>query len=127
MSQRGGAGWGVPAVALRLRARWLVRAAGRRVHTLPHRCCFPLPAPPISHNLFLEHASTPTDVYGDATGALGNCCHDRCYNTPHAWQLGWITVGGRAEGRRRRAGTGSTAQHGRRWAAAALGATLRVT
>ena len=23
---------------------------------------------------------------------MGYCCSDRCPNTPHAWQLGWITV-----------------------------------
>lgn len=22
---------------------------------------------------------------------MGYCCTDRCYNTPHAWQLGWIS------------------------------------
>ena len=23
---------------------------------------------------------------------MGYCCNDRCPNTPHAWQLGWLTV-----------------------------------
>ena len=23
---------------------------------------------------------------------MGYCCTDRCPNTPHAWQLGWITA-----------------------------------
>jgi hypothetical protein len=23
---------------------------------------------------------------------MGYCCTDRCFNTPHAWQAGWLTV-----------------------------------
>ena len=23
---------------------------------------------------------------------MGYCCTPRCWNTPHAWQMGWITV-----------------------------------
>ncbi len=23
---------------------------------------------------------------------MGYCCSDRCFNTPHAWQMGWISV-----------------------------------
>ncbi|KAL4452150.1 hypothetical protein ABPG75_007812 [Micractinium tetrahymenae] len=51
----------------------------------------------LGHNLFLAHAGAPTstgtfDDYADLSGVMGYCCSDRCPNTPHAWQLGWISV-----------------------------------
>ncbi len=46
----------------------------------------------IGHNLFQDHSGYGTDEYGDTTCAMGSCCHDRCYNTPRAWHLGWTTV-----------------------------------
>lgn len=38
--------------------------------------------------------ATPWPVcrYGDATAHMGFCCHLRCPNTPHAWQLGWTSL-----------------------------------
>ena len=62
----------------------------------------PPPRPPqataheLGHNLFLSHATTNTsgvvDDYGDATCVMGACCGGRCPNTPHAWQLGWVSA-----------------------------------
>ncbi|KAI7843291.1 hypothetical protein COHA_003123 [Chlorella ohadii] len=46
----------------------------------------------IGHNLFQDHSGYGTDEYGDTTCAMGSCCHDRCYNTPRAWHLGWTTL-----------------------------------
>ncbi|KAL4421241.1 hypothetical protein ABPG75_010532 [Micractinium tetrahymenae] len=51
----------------------------------------------IGHNLYLGHAGAVTsagvyDEYADLSGTMGYCCSDRCPNTPHAWQLGWITA-----------------------------------
>ncbi|KAL4421234.1 hypothetical protein ABPG75_010525 [Micractinium tetrahymenae] len=51
----------------------------------------------IGHNLFLAHAGAVTsagvfDDYADISGTMGYCCSDRCPNTPHAWQLGWVTM-----------------------------------
>ena len=51
----------------------------------------------ISHNLWLGHAGSVNsdgsyDQYNDPTCAMGYCCANRCFNTPHAWQLGWVTV-----------------------------------
>ncbi|KAL4423979.1 hypothetical protein ABPG75_001280 [Micractinium tetrahymenae] len=51
----------------------------------------------IGHNLFLAHAGAATfagvyDEYADQSCMMGYCCSDRCPNTPHAWQLGWISV-----------------------------------
>jgi hypothetical protein len=43
----------------------------------------------LGHNLFLDHASTGADEYGDMTSAMGYCCADRCYNAPQMYQLGW--------------------------------------
>lgn len=42
---------------------------------------------------FLNHASLPTKggEYLDSSSPMGRCCSDRCYNAPHAWQLGWLT------------------------------------
>ncbi|GFH30779.1 peptidase_M11 domain-containing protein, partial [Haematococcus lacustris] len=38
----------------------------------------------------LAHASSPTDVYGDASCPMGNAwAGPRCYAAPHQWQLGW--------------------------------------
>ena len=30
--------------------------------------------------------------YLDTTCTMGYCCSDRCPNTPHAWQMGWLSV-----------------------------------
>lgn len=30
--------------------------------------------------------------YADESCAMGYCCFDRCWNTPHAWQAGWLTA-----------------------------------
>ncbi|KAL4421243.1 hypothetical protein ABPG75_010534 [Micractinium tetrahymenae] len=51
----------------------------------------------LGHNLFLAHAGAVSsagvfDEYADMSGIMGYCCSDRCPNTPHAWQLGWITL-----------------------------------
>ncbi|KAL4421679.1 hypothetical protein ABPG77_001220 [Micractinium sp. CCAP 211/92] len=51
----------------------------------------------LGHNLYLAHAGAMTsagvyDEYADMSGTMGYCCADRCPNTPHAWQLGWITA-----------------------------------
>lgn len=50
----------------------------------------PIFLPPTA--LFQDHSSFGTDEYGDQTCAMGSCCHDRCYNTPRAWHLGWVSV-----------------------------------
>ncbi|KAL4440188.1 hypothetical protein ABPG75_003189 [Micractinium tetrahymenae] len=65
----------------------------------------------LSHHLYLAHAGKYVDngqggrafdQYADDTCYMGFCCADRCPNTPHAWQLGWISVqqleGGLARG-----------------------------
>lgn len=50
----------------------------------------------LGHNLHLEHAGAANgslwDQYGDDSCFMGSCCAERCPNTPHAWQLGWLTV-----------------------------------
>ncbi|KAL4440139.1 hypothetical protein ABPG75_003140 [Micractinium tetrahymenae] len=51
----------------------------------------------LGHNLYLGHAGAYTpdgtwDDYADLSGTMGYCCSDRCPNTPHAWQLGWLSV-----------------------------------
>jgi len=44
----------------------------------------------LGHNMFLNHAGQSGDNgYKDLSGAMGYCCRLRCYNTPHAYQLGW--------------------------------------
>jgi hypothetical protein len=53
----------------------------------------------LGHNLWLNHAGSyrPNKVtgqleyisYQDDSGAMGFCCTTRCYNAPHAFQLGW--------------------------------------
>ena len=43
----------------------------------------------LGHNLFLDHAGSGADEYGDFSSAMGYCCDDRCYNTPQLYQLGW--------------------------------------
>jgi hypothetical protein len=56
------------------------------------------PFPP-QHNLNLAHSGFDdstgiTNVYdleyGDFSGAMGYCCDVRCYNAPHAYELGWL-------------------------------------
>lgn len=32
------------------------------------------------------------DQYGDGTCLLGACCSNRCPNTPHTWQMGWLSL-----------------------------------
>ncbi|KAL4425743.1 hypothetical protein ABPG75_009759 [Micractinium tetrahymenae] len=49
----------------------------------------------MGHNNFLDHTASfdpagSVHVYGDTSGAMGYCCSDRCYNTAHSWQLGWL-------------------------------------
>ncbi|PSC71071.1 hypothetical protein C2E20_5453 [Micractinium conductrix] len=51
----------------------------------------------LGHNLFLGHAGGydkggAYDEYQDDSGMMGYCCQDRCPNTVHAWQLGWLKV-----------------------------------
>ncbi|PSC74160.1 hypothetical protein C2E20_2632 [Micractinium conductrix] len=51
----------------------------------------------MGHNLYMGHAGATNsegvfDEYADDSGTMGYCCQDRCPNTPHAWQLGWISV-----------------------------------
>ncbi|PRW60369.1 hypothetical protein C2E21_0705 [Chlorella sorokiniana] len=46
----------------------------------------------LGHNLFQDHSGAGSDEYGDTTCAMGSCCHDRCYNTPRAWHLGWTSL-----------------------------------
>lgn len=45
------------------------------------------------HNLYLQHAGAMDggsfDEYADYSCAMGYCCAQRCYNTPHQWQMGW--------------------------------------
>ena len=48
----------------------------------------------LGHHFFQDHSGAGTDEYGDTTCAMGSCCHDRCYNTPRAWHMGWTTVRG---------------------------------
>ncbi|KAL4434126.1 hypothetical protein ABPG75_000567 [Micractinium tetrahymenae] len=45
----------------------------------------------IGHNNGLDHAGRNVD-WGFDDCAMGYCCSNRCFNTPHAWQLGWISV-----------------------------------
>ena len=51
----------------------------------------------LGHNLFMGHAGSFNsagvfDEYADSSGLMGYCCTERCPNTPHAWQMGWISV-----------------------------------
>ena len=32
----------------------------------------------------------PKKTAGDTSCSMGFCCGARCFNMPHAWQLGWI-------------------------------------
>jgi hypothetical protein len=44
----------------------------------------------LGHNLYLNHAGKQGDNgYGDLSCTMGFCCDVRCYNAPHAFQLGW--------------------------------------
>lgn len=36
--------------------------------------------------------SMPCPADGDDSCAMGSCCFNRCFNTPHAFQLGWISA-----------------------------------
>jgi hypothetical protein len=56
-----------------------------------------LPSLQLGHNLFLAHAgeydsSGDWNEYADRSGVMGYCCDNRCPNTAHAWQLGWVQV-----------------------------------
>mmetsp|Transcript_25905 Transcript_25905/g.52789 ORF Transcript_25905/g.52789 Transcript_25905/m.52789 type:complete len:775 (-) Transcript_25905:189-2513(-) len=49
----------------------------------------------MGHNLELSHAGLfgiegIYGEYGDMSCAMGFCCTNRCFNSPHAWELGWI-------------------------------------
>ncbi|PRW59320.1 hypothetical protein C2E21_2437 [Chlorella sorokiniana] len=64
----------------------------------------------LGHNLFMHHAGSYTDSglfdeYSDNSCAMGYCCENRCFNTPHMWQQGWLSA---AEFDRRNLGRGQT-------------------
>jgi hypothetical protein len=42
----------------------------------------------LGHNLFMHHSRKGTSEYGDGSCVLG-APDRRCFNAPHAWQLGW--------------------------------------
>lgn len=53
----------------------------------------------LAHNLFLGHAGTMMgenglfNEYSDSSCQMGYYQpHSRCFNTPHAWQLGWLAL-----------------------------------
>ncbi|PRW57195.1 hypothetical protein C2E21_4079 [Chlorella sorokiniana] len=51
----------------------------------------------LGHNLYMAHAGAANadgsfDEYGDSTCVMGHCCDTRCPNTPHAWQMGWVSL-----------------------------------
>jgi hypothetical protein len=47
----------------------------------------------LGHNLYLNHAGSRGDGgYGDFSATMGYCCDVRCFNPPHAWQMGWATA-----------------------------------
>eukprot|EP00198_Chlamydomonas_reinhardtii_P007767 XP_001697104.1 predicted protein [Chlamydomonas reinhardtii] len=43
----------------------------------------------LGHNLWLGHAGVGSCDDCDWSCAMGMCCRARCFNGPHAWQLGW--------------------------------------
>ncbi|KAG2437883.1 hypothetical protein HXX76_005500 [Chlamydomonas incerta] len=43
----------------------------------------------LGHNLWLGHAGVGSCDDCDWSCAMGMCCRTRCFNGPHAWQLGW--------------------------------------
>lgn len=40
----------------------------------------------------LRAVPVPPGRYGDSSSYMGGCCMDRCPNTPHAWQMGWLSL-----------------------------------
>ncbi|PSC67339.1 hypothetical protein C2E20_8969 [Micractinium conductrix] len=50
----------------------------------------------IGHNMFMKHSGAVVngvfDDYADDTCTMGYCCQDRCWNTPHGWQMGWTSA-----------------------------------
>lgn len=51
----------------------------------------------MGHNLFMLHAGSylddgQYDEYADDSCAMGYCCNNRCFNTPHMWQQGWLAA-----------------------------------
>ncbi|EFN55656.1 hypothetical protein CHLNCDRAFT_57838 [Chlorella variabilis] len=46
----------------------------------------------LGHNLYMAHSGRAGSQYDDNTCAMGYCCANRCLNTPHAWQMGWLQV-----------------------------------
>ena len=55
-------------------------------HPIPHPYCHQQ-----GHNLYLDHAATASDDQGDGSCAMGGIAGGaRCFNTPHAYQLGWL-------------------------------------
>ncbi|KAL4430187.1 hypothetical protein ABPG77_004969 [Micractinium sp. CCAP 211/92] len=50
----------------------------------------------LGHTLSLDHAGMMQEgafnEYADLSCSMGFCCTQRCFNTPHAWQLGWISL-----------------------------------
>ena len=51
------------------------------------------------HNQYLQHSGAMVggafDVYADWSDSMGYCCSNRCYNTPHAWQVSLHPVASR--------------------------------
>ncbi|CAJ1440022.1 unnamed protein product [Effrenium voratum] len=46
----------------------------------------------LGHNLGMGHAGVEGgNQYADYSCAMGYCCSVRCYNAPHAYELGWMT------------------------------------
>lgn len=45
----------------------------------------------IGHTQYLHHATDARCSYCDETCVMGGCCSLRCFNAPHAWQLGWAS------------------------------------
>lgn len=44
----------------------------------------------LGHNLGMNHASTPTSVYGDTSDGMGSATYLRKINAPHQEQMGWV-------------------------------------
>ena len=43
----------------------------------------------LGHNLGLNHASSPTDSYGDYSCVMGGCCPTRCFNVFQQARMNW--------------------------------------
>lgn len=40
----------------------------------------------------LTHTHVWTPCTADDSCAMGYCCDNRCFNTPHMWQMGWLSA-----------------------------------